>query len=118
MMLSSSSPPPLFYIFCASLFSSFLFVFPSHHSFFFSVFTFPFLVTFILLCCCDAPCWSEWCSAVLCLQRAVHGSSADPPLLFLLFLLCRIFNISNGKQKKLYKGSQGEDGTLIKVSLV
>ncbi|XP_015206199.2 mitogen-activated protein kinase-binding protein 1 isoform X1 [Lepisosteus oculatus] len=27
----------------------------------------------------------------------------------------RIFNISNGKQKKLYKGSQGEDGTLIKV---
>nr|DBA14335.1 TPA: hypothetical protein GDO54_005323 [Pyxicephalus adspersus] len=27
----------------------------------------------------------------------------------------RIFNISSGKQKKLYKGSQGEDGTLIKV---
>ncbi|XP_066525268.1 mitogen-activated protein kinase-binding protein 1 isoform X2 [Hoplias malabaricus] len=27
----------------------------------------------------------------------------------------RIFNISNGKQKKIYKGSQGEDGTLIKV---
>ncbi|XP_030643725.1 mitogen-activated protein kinase-binding protein 1 [Chanos chanos] len=27
----------------------------------------------------------------------------------------RIFNISNGKQKKVYKGSQGEDGTLIKV---
>ncbi|XP_041131628.1 mitogen-activated protein kinase-binding protein 1-like isoform X2 [Polyodon spathula] len=27
----------------------------------------------------------------------------------------RIFSISNGKQKKLYKGSQGEDGTLIKV---
>ncbi|KAJ8399503.1 hypothetical protein AAFF_G00412150 [Aldrovandia affinis] len=27
----------------------------------------------------------------------------------------RIFNISNGKQKKLYKGSQGEDGTLVKV---
>ncbi|KAM4625238.1 mitogen-activated protein kinase-binding protein 1 [Polymixia lowei] len=27
----------------------------------------------------------------------------------------RIFNISNGKQKKMYKGSQGEDGTLIKV---
>ncbi|KAL2099090.1 hypothetical protein ACEWY4_005570 [Coilia grayii] len=27
----------------------------------------------------------------------------------------RIFNISNGKQKKLYKGSQGEDGTLLKV---
>uniref|UniRef100_A0A8C7R3Z6 Mitogen-activated protein kinase binding protein 1 n=1 Tax=Oncorhynchus mykiss TaxID=8022 RepID=A0A8C7R3Z6_ONCMY len=27
----------------------------------------------------------------------------------------RIFNISNGKQKKLYKGSQGEDGTVIKV---
>uniref|UniRef100_A0AAY4BTU6 Mitogen-activated protein kinase binding protein 1 n=1 Tax=Denticeps clupeoides TaxID=299321 RepID=A0AAY4BTU6_9TELE len=26
-----------------------------------------------------------------------------------------IFNISNGKQKKLYKGSQSEDGTLIKV---
>uniref|UniRef100_A0A8C8SWX3 Mitogen-activated protein kinase binding protein 1 n=1 Tax=Pelusios castaneus TaxID=367368 RepID=A0A8C8SWX3_9SAUR len=26
----------------------------------------------------------------------------------------RIFNISSGKQKKLYKGSQGEDGTLIK----
>lgn len=31
---------------------------------------------------------------------------------------CRIFNISNGKQKKLYKGSQGEDGTLIKVRKV
>ncbi|MBN3298722.1 MABP1 protein, partial [Amia calva] len=28
----------------------------------------------------------------------------------------RIFNINNGKQKKLYKGSQGEDGTLIKAS--
>ncbi|XP_051775691.1 mitogen-activated protein kinase-binding protein 1 isoform X3 [Erpetoichthys calabaricus] len=27
----------------------------------------------------------------------------------------RIFNLSSGKQKKLYKGSQGEDGTLIKV---
>uniref|UniRef100_A0A671MJ74 Mitogen-activated protein kinase-binding protein 1-like n=1 Tax=Sinocyclocheilus anshuiensis TaxID=1608454 RepID=A0A671MJ74_9TELE len=27
----------------------------------------------------------------------------------------RIFNICNGKQKKVYKGSQGEDGTLIKV---
>ncbi|XP_037342592.2 mitogen-activated protein kinase-binding protein 1 isoform X2 [Pungitius pungitius] len=29
----------------------------------------------------------------------------------------RIFNISNGKQKKMYKGSQGEDGTLIKVQI-
>uniref|UniRef100_A0A4W3KDA8 Mitogen-activated protein kinase binding protein 1 n=1 Tax=Callorhinchus milii TaxID=7868 RepID=A0A4W3KDA8_CALMI len=29
----------------------------------------------------------------------------------------RIFNISNGKQKKLYKGSQSEDGTLIKVQI-
>ncbi|KAM4542493.1 mitogen-activated protein kinase-binding protein 1 isoform 2-T2 [Odontesthes bonariensis] len=29
----------------------------------------------------------------------------------------RIFNISNGKQKKLYKGSQGEDGTIIKVQI-
>lgn len=29
--------------------------------------------------------------------------------------LHRIFNISSGKQKKLFKGSQGEDGTLIKV---
>nr|XP_020476980.1 mitogen-activated protein kinase-binding protein 1 isoform X3 [Monopterus albus] len=29
----------------------------------------------------------------------------------------RIFNISNGKQKKLYKGSQGEDGTPIKVQI-
>lgn len=29
--------------------------------------------------------------------------------------LYRIFNISSGKQKKLFKGSQGEDGTLIKV---
>ncbi|XP_067847321.1 mitogen-activated protein kinase-binding protein 1 isoform X2 [Heptranchias perlo] len=29
----------------------------------------------------------------------------------------QIFNISNGKQKKLYKGSQGEDGTLIKVQI-
>ncbi|XP_051723253.1 mitogen-activated protein kinase-binding protein 1 isoform X2 [Ctenopharyngodon idella] len=27
----------------------------------------------------------------------------------------RIFSICNGKQKKVYKGSQGEDGTLIKV---
>ncbi|XP_073784303.1 mitogen-activated protein kinase-binding protein 1 isoform X9 [Danio rerio] len=27
----------------------------------------------------------------------------------------RIFNIGNGKQKKVYKGSQGEDGTVIKV---
>ncbi|XP_069494903.1 mitogen-activated protein kinase-binding protein 1 isoform X2 [Ambystoma mexicanum] len=27
----------------------------------------------------------------------------------------RVFNISSGKQKKLYKGSQSEDGTLIKV---
>ncbi|XP_041827607.1 LOW QUALITY PROTEIN: mitogen-activated protein kinase-binding protein 1 [Melanotaenia boesemani] len=29
----------------------------------------------------------------------------------------RIFNISNGKQKKVYKGSQGEDGTIIKVQI-
>ncbi|XP_058472258.1 mitogen-activated protein kinase-binding protein 1 isoform X3 [Solea solea] len=29
----------------------------------------------------------------------------------------RIFNISNGKQKKIYKGSQSEDGTLIKVQI-
>ncbi|XP_046712603.1 mitogen-activated protein kinase-binding protein 1 isoform X3 [Silurus meridionalis] len=29
----------------------------------------------------------------------------------------RIFNISNGKQKKIYKGSQGEDGTLIRVQM-
>ncbi|CAN9501919.1 unnamed protein product [Ophioblennius macclurei] len=29
----------------------------------------------------------------------------------------RIFNIGNGKQKKVYKGSQGEDGTLIKVQI-
>ncbi|KAM6274241.1 mitogen-activated protein kinase-binding protein 1 isoform 2-T2 [Porphyrio hochstetteri] len=29
----------------------------------------------------------------------------------------RVFNISSGKQKKLYKGSQGEDGTLIKVQM-
>ncbi|XP_015268347.1 PREDICTED: mitogen-activated protein kinase-binding protein 1, partial [Gekko japonicus] len=29
----------------------------------------------------------------------------------------RIFNISSGKQKKLYKGSQSEDGTLIKVQM-
>ncbi|KAF6724099.1 Mitogen-activated protein kinase-binding protein 1 [Oryzias melastigma] len=29
----------------------------------------------------------------------------------------RIFNVSNGKQKKVYKGSQGEDGTIIKVHI-
>ncbi|XP_074547838.1 mitogen-activated protein kinase-binding protein 1 isoform X2 [Halichoeres trimaculatus] len=29
----------------------------------------------------------------------------------------RVFNISNGKQKKVFKGSQGEDGTLIKVQI-
>ncbi|XP_056282358.1 mitogen-activated protein kinase-binding protein 1 isoform X2 [Pseudoliparis swirei] len=29
----------------------------------------------------------------------------------------RIFSISNGKQKKMYKGSQGEDGTLLKVQI-
>ncbi|XP_055087127.1 mitogen-activated protein kinase-binding protein 1 isoform X2 [Periophthalmus magnuspinnatus] len=29
----------------------------------------------------------------------------------------RIFNISNGKQKRMYRGSQGEDGTLIKVQI-
>lgn len=29
----------------------------------------------------------------------------------------RIFNISNGKQKKMFKGSRGEDGTLIKVQI-
>ncbi|XP_061156766.1 mitogen-activated protein kinase-binding protein 1 isoform X3 [Syngnathus typhle] len=29
----------------------------------------------------------------------------------------RIFNISNSKQKKIYKGSRGEDGTLIKVQI-
>ncbi|XP_043998653.1 mitogen-activated protein kinase-binding protein 1 isoform X1 [Gambusia affinis] len=29
----------------------------------------------------------------------------------------RIFNIGNGKQKKVYKGSQGEDGTVIKVQI-
>ena len=30
---------------------------------------------------------------------------------------CRIYNIKNGKQKKTYKGSIGDDGTLIKVQL-
>ncbi|KAM4723696.1 mitogen-activated protein kinase-binding protein 1 isoform 2-T2 [Anableps anableps] len=29
----------------------------------------------------------------------------------------RIFNIGNAKQKKVYKGSQGEDGTVIKVQI-
>src|SRR4029434_11309404 len=29
--------------------------------------------------------------------------------------LIRIFNISNGKQKKSYKGSKGLDGSLLKV---
>ncbi|XP_037097769.1 mitogen-activated protein kinase-binding protein 1 isoform X2 [Syngnathus acus] len=29
----------------------------------------------------------------------------------------RIFNINNSKQKKIYKGSRGEDGTLIKVQI-
>ncbi|XP_023807104.1 mitogen-activated protein kinase-binding protein 1 isoform X1 [Oryzias latipes] len=29
----------------------------------------------------------------------------------------RIFNVSNAKQKKAYKGSQGEDGTIIKVHI-
>nr|XP_057946593.1 mitogen-activated protein kinase-binding protein 1-like [Doryrhamphus excisus] len=29
----------------------------------------------------------------------------------------RIFNVNNSKQKKIYKGSQGEDGTLIKVQI-
>ncbi|KAK7880019.1 hypothetical protein WMY93_033309 [Mugilogobius chulae] len=29
----------------------------------------------------------------------------------------RIFNVSNGKQKKMFRGSQGEDGTLIKVQI-
>ena len=31
-------------------------------------------------------------------------------------LLSRIFNISTGKQKKLYKGSVSEDGSLLKVT--
>lgn len=30
---------------------------------------------------------------------------------------CRVFNISNGKQKKLYKGSVSEDGSLLRVKL-
>ncbi|CAJ1074945.1 LOW QUALITY PROTEIN: mitogen-activated protein kinase-binding protein 1-like [Xyrichtys novacula] len=29
----------------------------------------------------------------------------------------RVFNISNGKQKRVFKGAQGEDGTLIKVQI-
>ena len=29
----------------------------------------------------------------------------------------RIYNIKNGKQKKCYKGSLGDDGTLIRVQL-
>lgn len=31
---------------------------------------------------------------------------------------CRIFNINSGKQKKLYKGSLGEDGSLIRVTFL
>lgn len=30
---------------------------------------------------------------------------------------CRIFNINSGKQKKLYKGSLSEDGSLLRVTL-
>lgn len=29
---------------------------------------------------------------------------------------CRIFNISSGKQKKLFKGSLSEDGSLLRVT--
>ncbi|TRZ00658.1 hypothetical protein DNTS_012998 [Danionella cerebrum] len=35
----------------------------------------------------------------------------------ILDFLEMIFNICNGKQKKVYKGSQSEDGTLIKVQM-
>lgn len=52
-----------------------------------------------------------------CLEKTSScGDDDDVEGLTLLFLR-RVFNISNGKQKKLYKGSQGEDGTLIKVGL-
>uniref|UniRef100_G3PG79 Mitogen-activated protein kinase binding protein 1 n=1 Tax=Gasterosteus aculeatus TaxID=69293 RepID=G3PG79_GASAC len=30
---------------------------------------------------------------------------------------CRVFNISSGKQKKIYKGSLSEDGSLLKVTV-
>ena len=34
-----------------------------------------------------------------------------------LFNNFRIYNIKNGKQKKSYKGSIGDDGTMIKIQL-
>lgn len=42
------------------------------------------------------------------------GASSD----FECFLSgCRIFNINSGKQRKLYKGSLSEDGSLLRVTL-
>ncbi|XP_043554434.1 mitogen-activated protein kinase-binding protein 1 [Chiloscyllium plagiosum] len=53
-------------------------------------------------------------SEILCLE---YSKPETGTLSVGLLKLLRIFNISNGKQKKLYKGSQGEDGTLIKVQI-
>lgn len=55
-----------------------------------------------------------WESVLACLPPRCASPRPSPRANESVFLY-RIFNISSGKQKKLFKGSQGEDGTLIKV---
>ncbi|XP_016342737.1 mitogen-activated protein kinase-binding protein 1-like isoform X2 [Sinocyclocheilus anshuiensis] len=52
-------------------------------------------------------------------KTTLHDMDVDPTQKYAVIgcqdRSIRIFNICNGKQKKVYKGSQGEDGTVIKV---
>ena len=31
------------------------------------------------------------------------------------FLFCRVYDVSSGKQTRIYKGTPGDDGTLVRV---
>lgn len=55
----------------------------------------------------------RWVCGNMVMRLAIQSESYMLRLLFMS--VCRIFNISSGKQKKLYKGSQSEDGSLLRV---
>jgi hypothetical protein len=48
-------------------------------------------------------------------QKKQLGGKSPPYPPILCSYLSRVYNTVNGKQKKCYKGSQGDEGSLLKV---
>lgn len=67
--------------------------------------------------CCWLPGPLHQVSAWACVFMRLAMRNESQILRFLFTSGCRIFNISSGKQKKLYKGSVSEDGSLLRVTL-